>query len=121
MLRITVIILLLLIPRLVWSEIAAIDDAGNTIGLSSPAKRIISLAPHITEILYTIDAGDKLVATVEYSDYPEKAKQLRRIGGYNALDIESILALQPDLMVAWRSGNNPVQIEKLQNPTILTI
>ena len=104
----------MLVSKLVFSAVSVIDDVGNTISLSLPAKRIISLAPHITELLYSIQAGDRLVATVEYSDYPPAAKQIRRIGGYNAIDMESILALQPDLIIAWRSGNNPVQIEKLQ-------
>ena len=114
MLRITFITLLMLLTRMVLAAVSAVDDVNNTITLSSPAERIVSLAPHITELLYSIDAGDRLVATVEYSDYPPAAKQLRRIGGHNALDLESILALQPDLVIAWRSGNNPVQIEKLQ-------
>ena len=96
------------------AAVSTVDDVNNTITLSSPAERIVSLAPHITELLFSIDAGDRLVATVEYSDYPPAAKQLRRIGGHNALDLESILALQPDLVISWRSGNNPVQIEKLQ-------
>ncbi len=95
--------------------VSTTDDAGNTITLASPAQRIISLAPHVTELLFTIDAGQKLIATVDYSDYPPAAIQLRRVGGYNALDLETILALQPDLIIAWQSGNNPVQIEKLRS------
>lgn len=114
MLRISFIILLMLFAKQALPAVATVDDAGNTISLSFPAKRIISLAPHITELLFSIDVGDRIVATVEYSDYPLAAKQIKRIGGYNAIDLESILALQPDLIIAWRSGNNPVQIEKLQ-------
>ena len=114
MLRITLISLLMLLSMAVLPAVSTVDDAGNTISLSSPAIRIISLAPHITELMYSIHAGDRLVATVEYSDYPPAAKQVRRVGGHNAIDLESILALQPDLIIAWRSGNNPVQIEKLQ-------
>ncbi len=97
------------------SAVSTTDDAGNTISLASPAVRIISLAPHVTELLFAIDAGQKLIATVDYSDYPPAANQLRRVGGYNALDLETILALQPDLIIAWQSGNNPVQIEKLRS------
>ena len=114
MLRITFISLLMVLSKAVLPAVSTVDDAGNTVSLSSPAIRIISLAPHITELMYSIHAGDRLVATVEYSDYPPAAKQVRRVGGHNAIDLESILALQPDLIIAWRSGNNPVQIEKLQ-------
>jgi len=109
------ITLLMLLTRMVLAAVSTIDDVNNTITLSSPAERIISLAPHITELMFSIDAGDRLVATVEYSDYPPAAKQIRRIGGYNAIDMESILALQPDLIIAWRSSNNPVQIKRLQS------
>ena len=112
--RITFIILLMLLTRPVLAVVSAVDDAGNTISLSSPARRIISLAPHLTELLFTIDAGSRLVGTVDHSDYPSAANQIRRIGGYHAFDLESILVLQPDLIISWRSGNNPVQIEKLQ-------
>lgn len=104
----------MLFARQTLPAISTLDDAGEQIVFSSPAKRIISLAPHITELLFAIGVGDRIVATVEYSDYPPAAKQIKRIGGYNAIDLESILTLQPDLIIAWRSGNNPVQVEKLQ-------
>ena len=100
MLRITFISLLMVLSKAVLPAVSTVDDAGNTVSLSSPAIRIISLAPHITELMYSIHAGDRLVATVEYSDYPPAAKQVRRVGGHNAIDLESILALQPDLIIA---------------------
>lgn len=94
--------------------VSVMDDDGNVISLPSAAKRIVSLAPHVTELLFTVQAGDRLVGTVEHSDYPAAAQRIKRIGGYNALDLEAILALQPDLIIGWRTGNNPVQLEKLQ-------
>ena len=106
---------LLLIPNMAFAAISVVDDAGNIVSLSSPAQKIISLAPHLTELLFAIDAGSRLVGTVEHSDYPLAANQIRRIGGYHAIDLESIIALQPDLIIAWKIGNNPVQIEKLQS------
>lgn len=102
------------IVTMAFAAVSVVDDDGNTIGLPAAAQRIISLAPHATELLFVIDAGDRLVGTVDHSDYPEAAQRIRRIGGYNALDLESILALQPDLIIGWRTGNNPVQLEKLQ-------
>lgn len=115
MLRITFITLLMVVTKAVLPAVSTVDDAGNTISLSSPAKRIISLAPHVTELLFTVDAGGSVVGAVEYSDYPPAAKQIRRVGGHNALDLESIIDLQPDLIIAWKIGSNPIQIEKLQS------
>ena len=90
------------------------DDTGQEVRLKSPAKRIIALAPHIAESLYAAGAGDKLVGTVEYSDYPPEAKRVTRVGGYSRLDLEAVAALKPDLVLAWESGNNMTQIDKLK-------
>lgn len=90
------------------------DDTGHTLRLDQSARRIVSLAPHLTELLFTLGAGDRIVGTVNYSDYPEQARTLPRVGGYNALDLERILALEPDLIVGWASGNNPADLEKLR-------
>lgn len=86
------------------------------VGLPSaaPAKRIVSLAPHITELLFAAGAGSKLVGNVAYGDYPPAAKALPRVGGYAQLDLEAILALKPDLVIAWESGNPPAALEKLK-------
>lgn len=79
-----------------------------------PAKRIISLAPHITELLYAAGAGSRLVGNVDYGDYPAAAKTLPKVGGYSGPDIEAILALKPDLVIAWESGNPPAALKKLK-------
>lgn len=90
------------------------DGAGNRVTLSTPAQRIISLAPHTTELLFSAGAGERIVATVEYSDYPEAAKRIPRIGGYSRFDLEAVVAQRPDLIVGWKSGNNAAALEKLQ-------
>jgi iron complex transport system substrate-binding protein len=90
------------------------DDSGNRLTLKAPARRIVSLAPHVTEQLFAIGAGERIVGAVDYSDYPEAAKQLPRVGGYSRLDLEQILALKPDLIVGWQSGNNSQQLEHLE-------
>lgn len=95
------------------TSISVIDDAGRTVELKSPAKRIISLAPHITESLFAAGVGDKIIGAVSYSDYPEAAKKIPRVGGYPTLDIERIVSLKPDLVIAWASGNNANQVGKL--------
>ena len=90
------------------------DDDGRLVTLDHPAERIISLAPSLTELLYAAGAGDKLIAAVEYSDYPPAAEQLPRIGRHDMLDLERILALAPDLVVAWQSGNPRASINRLR-------
>jgi len=90
------------------------DDSGKHITLNGPATRIVSLAPHVTEQLYAIGAGEKIVGAVDYSDYPEAAKALPRVGGYSRLDLERIVALRPDLVVGWESGNSAQQLERLE-------
>jgi iron complex transport system substrate-binding protein len=90
------------------------DDAGNTITLPTPARRIVSLAPHTTELLFDAGAGDRVVATVRYGDYPAAAKQLPVVGDAHALDLEAIAALRPDLIVVWMHGNSANQIERLR-------
>ncbi len=97
------------------AEIAVKDDTGATVRLAQPAQRIVTLAPHMAETLYAAGAGDKLVGTVEYSDYPESVKAIPRVGGYSRLDLEAIAALKPDLIIAWLSGNAPAHIEKLRS------
>ncbi|KAB7623426.1 cobalamin-binding protein [Alkalilimnicola sp. S0819] len=90
------------------------DDRGRTVSLQSPARRIVSLAPHATEILYTAGAGEYLVGTVSHSDYPAEAEQIPRVGSYKRVDYERLAALQPDLVVGWHSGNGASTIERLQ-------
>lgn len=97
------------------ADIAVQDDTGREVRLKAPARRIVSLAPHATENLYAAGAGERLVAAVDYSDYPEAARRLPRVGGYSRIDLEAVLALKPDLVVAWQSGNPPAQVEKLRS------
>lgn len=98
----------------VHADLVIKDDIGQEIRLKAPAKRIVALAPHIAESLYAAGAGDRLVGTVEYSDYPPEAKKVPRVGGYSRVDLEAIAALKPDLVLAWESGNNMPQVDKLK-------
>lgn len=90
------------------------DDRGRNISLGHPPERIVSLAPHVTELLYAIDAGDMLVGADEYSDFPEGAVQLPRIGNASRVDIERVLSLEPDLVIGWLTGNADSDIKKLE-------
>jgi iron complex transport system substrate-binding protein len=96
------------------ADIAVRDDSGAQVRLKQPARRIVSLAPHITEILFDAGAGDRVVGTVDYSDYPQAASRIARVGSYTELDLETILALKPDLVIAWQSGNPLSQLEPLK-------
>lgn len=98
--------------------VSVVDDHGQTITLPAPARRVVSLAPHVTELVFAAGAGDRLVGAVAYSDYPDAARQIQRIGDNKALDLEAITALKPDLFVVWRHGNAQRQIEKLQTLNI---
>lgn len=82
--------------------------------MPAPAQRIISLAPHLTEQLYIIGADTQLVATVESADHPAAALALPRVGDSAALDLERILALRPDLLLAWQSGNGAGALDNLR-------
>lgn len=90
------------------------DDQGTPVHLDKPAARIVSLAPHITELLFAAGAGDKVVGAVQYSDYPEAAKKIPRVGGYTSIDMEKVAALKPDLVIAWKSGNRDAHLGKLR-------
>ena len=90
------------------------DDSGQRLTLKAPARRIVSLAPHVTELLYAAGAGGKIIGTVEYSDYPVEAKALPRVGDNQRLDMERILAMKPDLLVVWMHGNAQRQLEQLR-------
>lgn len=93
---------------------SVVDDEGNEIRLAGPAQRIISLAPSLTEILFAAGAGDRVVAVVEWSDFPPQAKALPIVGRFDMLDMERILQLDPDLIVAWQTGNPRASVNRLR-------
>ena len=103
-----------LLPAVSQADLIFKDDTGAEIRLKSPAQRIITLAPHAAETLFAVGAGEKLVGTVDYSDYPPQAKKVPRVGGYTRIDLEAVAALKPDLVIAWQSGNHMTQIDKLR-------
>lgn len=97
------------------ADVSVIDDSKRIVRLEKPAKRIISLAPHVTELVFSAGAGSSLVGVSEYSDYPEEAKKIASIGSIFALDLERILALKPDLVIIWGSGNAKLLANKLRD------
>ena len=90
------------------------DDRRSSIALEAPAKRIVSLAPNITELLFAAGAGERVVGVAEFSDYPPAARKIPRIGSSSHLDLERIVQLEPDLVVVWGSGTPELQLEALR-------
>jgi len=113
--KIVTVVLLLFFANVVNSANYVLDDQGTKISSEKPARRIISLAPHLTEMLFSAGAGQYIVGTVSYSDYPVAAKNIKRIGLHDKLSLEDIIALRPDLIVAWESGNPHHIVEKLKS------
>jgi iron complex transport system substrate-binding protein len=89
------------------------DDYGREIVLQAPARRIVSLSPHLTELAYAANAGDRLVGAVDYSDYPEAARKLPRVGSDARIDLEAVLALYPDLVIAWPNAGTRRAVDRL--------
>jgi iron complex transport system substrate-binding protein len=97
------------------AEVSAIDTAGRRITLAAPAQRIVSLAPHITELLFAAGARSKIVAASEYSDYPPEAQRLPRVASSSGIDLEGLLALKPDLVLAWRLDATAKALDRIES------
>ena len=91
------------------------DDAGNAVTLARPAQRVIAMAPHITELLFAAGGGERVVGAMNFSDYPPAAKRVPQVGSNEQIDMERILALKPDLLVVWKSGNTARQLDQLKS------
>ncbi|MEP3563338.1 MAG: cobalamin-binding protein [Marinobacter sp.] len=105
--------MLLALPGLA-APVCVTDDLGAEVCLDQPAKRIATLSPGATELVFAAGAGDKVVAVVNYSDYPEAARKLPLVGNHTRIDLEALLAHKPDLVITWRTGNPPAQMEMLR-------
>ena len=95
------------------ASITAVDGSGARIELAAPASRVISLAPHATELLFAAGAGDRVVGVLAPADWPPEAARLPRVGDASAVNLEGILALKPDLIVTW-PYLAPAQLERLR-------
>ena len=94
--------------------VSAVDDGGYRVSLPAPASRIISLAPHITELLYAAGAGQAVVGVSTWSDYPPAAQKLPVVADGSRLELERIIDLQPDLVIAWKTGSSARQVARLR-------
>lgn len=101
------------------AEIALTDVGGARIRLAAPAQRIVSLSPHITELLFAAGAGSRVVGNVEYGDHPPEARGIPKVGAYSRLDLEAIVALRPDLVLGWQSGTSQAAVNRLRAMGVL--
>jgi iron complex transport system substrate-binding protein len=90
------------------------DDRGISVQLAAPAARIVTLAPHLAEVVFAAGAGEKLVGVAQFSDFPVAAQRLPRVGDAARVDLERILLLRPDLVLAWKSGNQAGDVARLE-------
>lgn len=94
------------------------DSLGRTVHLPPNPQRIVAFAPSITEIIFALEQQQRLKGVTIYSNYPEAAKSLPRVGSYVRLDLERIVALSPDLCIATKDGNPKALIERLESMNI---
>jgi len=94
------------------------DVTGRKVQVPEQVERVVSLAPSITELVYALDRGDTIKGTAQFSDHPPKAADLPRVGPYSRPDLERILSLAPDLVLAIRDGNPRHTIERLESLNI---
>jgi iron complex transport system substrate-binding protein len=92
----------------------ASDDRGITVSLARPAQRVVALAPHLSEIAFAAGAGASLVGVSSFSRHPAEAGRLPVVANAGRIDIERVIALRPDLVLAWQSGNSPLQIARVE-------
>lgn len=102
------------LPRGVLADITLLQANGESLKLSAPARHIITLAPNLAELVFAAGAADRLQAVVEYSDFPAPVLQIPRIGNAFRIDLERIIELKPDLVIAWKSGNPQTALQKLE-------
>ncbi len=111
----TSVLTLCLLTPMAKAEVCARDDTGADVCLDEPAQRIAALSPGATELVWAAGAGDQVVAVVAFSDYPPEAKQVTSVGSHTRMDLEKLLALKPDLIVGWVTGNPPEQLQALED------
>ena len=91
------------------------DEMGRQVKIPYPAKRIVSLAPSITEILFALGLDEQVAAITNFCDYPEAVLKKPRIGGFVNPDIEKIVSLKPDLIIGIRDGNRMDTVDRLND------
>lgn len=97
-----------------WFLLLAIFYTSALQGNQTSPQRIITLSPHLAELVVLLGAGDQLQGVVEHSDFPAQVKMIPRVGGAAGLDLERILSIKPDLILAWHGGTRETDIQRLK-------
>ncbi len=113
-LQFTASLLSLALLQAAFGDVRLPQANGTTLTLAEPAKRIITLAPNLAELVFAAGAGSRLKAVVEYSNFPPQVTRLPQVGNAFRFDLERIVALKPDLVIAWQSGNPQPALQKLK-------
>jgi iron complex transport system substrate-binding protein len=95
--------------------IVVADDRGKPVVLAAPAQRIVALAPSLAELAFAAGAGGRLVGVARFSDFPPAARDIPQVGDAARVDFERIVALKPDLVLAWKSGNSAADFGRLES------
>ncbi len=112
---VALVAVLLVLTGFVRAGPVAVDDLGREVELPAPAVRIVSLAPHLTEILFSLGVGDRVVGTSRFSDYPPAAQQIPVVGDAFGVNVETVIALDPDIVFAWSTGGVNRALSRLQD------
>ncbi len=96
------------------AEIALTDDLGRRVALAAPAQRVVTLAPSITEAAFAVGSGSRVVGVSAWSDHPPQAARLPVVSSANAVDLEALARLAPDLVIAWKDSFRPADIARLE-------
>lgn len=107
--------LLALCSQLAGAAVSVVDDSGRRVTLARPAQRVISMAPHVTELLFAAGGGARIAGAMNYSDFPEAARKIPLIGSNSQIDLERVIAMKPDLLIVWQSGNTARQLAQLES------
>lgn len=97
------------------AAISVVDDSGKRVTVQGPVQRVISTSPHVTELLFAAGGGERIVGAMSFSDYPEAARRIPLVGDNSQIDMERVIALKPDLLIVWQSGNTARQLEQLKS------
>ncbi|HIP67741.1 MAG TPA: hypothetical protein EYH06_04025 [Chromatiales bacterium] len=113
--KIILLLVLLSFSEIVFSErLCVTDDSQSEVCLQEPAKKIITLSPHATELIFYVGAGEQVAGAIDGRNYPGAARNIQSVGDYRSVSVEKIISLKPDLIVAWPSGNSASALAQLQ-------
>lgn len=101
-------------PASAAQPVSVVDDRGKTIALAGPAQRIVALAPSLAELAFAAGAGGRLVGVARFSDFPPAVRAIPQVGDAARVDLERVVALRPDLILGWKSGNSAADVDRLE-------